>query len=143
MRRSEIVMEAKSWAGTPYHHQASVKLVGTDCLGLVRGVWRGVVGDEPEVMPPYTPSWAEGVEGSRDLLYACEQHMVPAAEVLLGSVLLFRMARTAPVKHCGICVEPGVMIHARHGKYCMEETIDKVWKRLHVATFDFPGVADG
>ena len=37
-----------SWIGTPYRHQASLKGVGCDCLGLVRGVWRAVIGAEPE-----------------------------------------------------------------------------------------------
>ena len=41
------------WIGTPYRHQASLKGVGCDCLGLVRGVWRAVIGDEPERAPPY------------------------------------------------------------------------------------------
>ncbi|HXO72313.1 MAG TPA: peptidase P60, partial [Bradyrhizobium sp.] len=35
-----IVAEARSWIGTRYCHQASLKGVGCDCLGLVRGVWR-------------------------------------------------------------------------------------------------------
>ena len=29
---------ARSWIGTPYVHQVSVKGGGCDCLGLVRGV---------------------------------------------------------------------------------------------------------
>jgi hypothetical protein len=40
VRRSDIIAEARSWIGTPYAHQASVKGIGCDCLGLVRGVWR-------------------------------------------------------------------------------------------------------
>ena len=47
------------WIGTPYRHQASLKGVGCDCLGLVRGVWRAVCGDEPEAVPAYSPDWAE------------------------------------------------------------------------------------
>ena len=38
--RTDIVAEARAWIGTPYRHQASLKGVGCDCLGLVRGVWR-------------------------------------------------------------------------------------------------------
>ena len=41
-----VVRAARGWIGTPYHHQASVKGVGTDCLGLVRGVWRELYGCE-------------------------------------------------------------------------------------------------
>ena len=39
-------MAARAWLGTPYRHQASVKGVGADCLGLVRGLWREVAGAE-------------------------------------------------------------------------------------------------
>ncbi len=42
-----IVRRARGWLGTPYHHQASVKGVGCDCLGLIRGLWRELCGPEP------------------------------------------------------------------------------------------------
>src|SRR5690606_4769974 len=45
---STIVAEALEWVGTPYRHQASLKGVACDCLGLVRGVWRSIYGLEPE-----------------------------------------------------------------------------------------------
>ena len=39
MARAEaVIAAARGWIGTPYLHQASLKGVGTDCLGLVRGV---------------------------------------------------------------------------------------------------------
>ena len=47
---------ARGWIGTPYRHQASLKGVGCDCLGLVRGVWREVMGEEPEAPPAYRPA---------------------------------------------------------------------------------------
>src|SRR4051812_32701629 len=47
LTRAAIVAEARDWIGTRYRHQASLKGVGCDCLGLVRGVWRACVGDEP------------------------------------------------------------------------------------------------
>ena len=57
--KEAIVAEATSWLGTPYRHQASLKGVGCDCLGLLRGVWRAFFDGEPETMPAYTPDWAE------------------------------------------------------------------------------------
>ena len=39
-----VIAIARSWLGTPYHDQASLRGVGCDCLGLARGVWREVVG---------------------------------------------------------------------------------------------------
>ena len=35
---SIIVNEARSWLGTPYHHQARLKGKGCDCLGLAVGI---------------------------------------------------------------------------------------------------------
>jgi len=37
LNRQLIVVETRDWIGTPYRHQASLKGVGCDCLGLVRG----------------------------------------------------------------------------------------------------------
>jgi NlpC/P60 family putative phage cell wall peptidase len=34
----EVIAEARSWVGTPYHHQAMLKGIGADCVGLIRGV---------------------------------------------------------------------------------------------------------
>lgn len=35
--RDEVLAVAKSWIDTPWRHQASVKGVGADCVGLIRG----------------------------------------------------------------------------------------------------------
>ncbi len=78
-----ICTEVRSWLGTPYHHQASVKGVGCDCLGLIRGVWRGVYGDEPEAMPAYSPEWAEA-GGVETLLQAAQRHLVEIPSPLAG-----------------------------------------------------------
>ena len=42
--RSDIVDAARLWLGTPYRHQMAMRGAGTDCLGLLRGVWRDVFG---------------------------------------------------------------------------------------------------
>jgi len=60
---TDVERIARSWIGTPYVHQASVKGVGCDCLGLLRGVWRELVGAEPEKMPPL-PSLCSPTLGS-------------------------------------------------------------------------------
>lgn len=40
MTRSDIVTAARTWLGTPFHHQARLRGVGADCVGLVIGVAR-------------------------------------------------------------------------------------------------------
>lgn len=59
LQSSLIVDEARAWIGTPYVHQMAVRSAGTDCLGLVRGVWRAVMGCEPEHPPAYSMDWSE------------------------------------------------------------------------------------
>ena len=54
---ARVVDIARAWIGTPYVHQGSARGAGTDCLGLIRGVWRQLYGSEPEVAPAYTPDW--------------------------------------------------------------------------------------
>ncbi len=143
--RTRIVAEARSWIGTPYHHQASVKGIGCDCLGLVRGVWRGLYGDEPELPPPYSSDWAEAL--SRETLAeAAGRHMmlVALAAIRPGDVLLFAMKDHAPAKHCTIMTAPGLMIHAIESHPVAEVTLwnsDRAGRRLRFA-FSFPRLID-
>lgn len=39
-QRAAVIREARSWIGTPYHHQGRVKGVGVDCGGLIIEVGR-------------------------------------------------------------------------------------------------------
>ncbi|WP_460449448.1 NlpC/P60 family protein [Alsobacter sp. SYSU BS001988] len=136
--RRAIVAEARSWIGTPYVHGASLKGAGCDCLGLVRGVWRALHGDEPEPTPPYSPDWAEAT--GRDVLtLAAERHLdrVPLERAEPGDVLLFRWRAGAPAKHLGVSTGGGRMIHAHDGARVCEVAIG-VWTRRLCAAFRFP-----
>lgn len=141
--RHAIVEEARRWIGTPYHHQASLIQVGCDCLGLVRGVWRSVIGPEPEDPPPYSPDWAEA-KGAERLALAAHRHFaaIDPQQFRAGDVLLFRFRDHAPAKHLGIATSATHMVHA-HGGACVTETaIGSHWRKRIVAAFAFPGVVD-
>jgi NlpC/P60 family putative phage cell wall peptidase len=137
--RADVVAEARRWLGTPYQHQASLKGVGCDCLGLVRGVWRALIGPEPEPLPAYRPDWAE-LGGEELLLGAAERRLVRrTGEPEPGDVLLFRMATGAPVKHAGILSGPGSMIHTYWGRTVVETPLAAWWRSRLAAVFSFPG----
>ncbi|KAB1072831.1 NlpC/P60 family protein [Methylobacterium planeticum] len=141
-----IVAEARDWLGTPYRHQASLKGVGCDCLGLIRGVWRGVLGPEPEAAPPYAASWAESAPAGTDpLAEAAGRHLVPLALARdgpePGAVLLFAFRRHLPARHCAVATGAGTMIHAHDGARVAEVALTPWWRRHLAHAFRFPGAA--
>ncbi len=136
-----IVEVARSWLGTPYLHQASLKHVGCDCLGLVRGVWRDVYGAEPETPPAYSSDWAEAssIEAMAD---AARRHCVeiPCTDVHPGDLLLFRWRDYLPAKHAGILSGTDTMIHAQEGACVSEIHLSPWWIKRLAYAFRFPNV---
>lgn len=139
---ARAVAEARSWIGTPYVHQASCKGAGCDCLGLLRGVWREVYGNEPEPVPAYTADWSEP-SGEERLWAAAGRHLRFRApgETGEGDVLLFRMRTGSVAKHLGIAAGPAAapsFIHAYTGHGVVESPLTEPWRRRIVARFHFP-----
>jgi NlpC/P60 family putative phage cell wall peptidase len=142
MRGDAIVGIARQWIGTPYLHQASAKGAGTDCLGLLRGIWRDVFGAEPMNIPPYSADWSE-VSGAEALLQAAQHCLiaVPAGPLRSGEVLVFRMRQGAVAKHLGIAAQAGAaptFIHAYTGHGVVESPLSAPWAKRIAARFQFP-----
>ena len=142
MNQDRIVTTARSWIGTPYRHQCSLKGAGTDCLGLLRGVWREVIGPEPESVPNYSRDWSEP-QGDEALWRAAIRHLVPKDQQVeaRGDVILFRMRDRGIAKHVGIVSETGAagrFIHAYSGHAVVESALSQPWRRRIVARFSFP-----
>ncbi len=140
---ARIVKAARGWIGTPYHDQASVKGVGCDCLGLIRGVWREVVGSEPMPVPPYSRDWGEA--GPVEVLAeAARAAMVEidVADAHTGDVVLFRMRQGAIAKHAGILTNGRQnihrFIHAYERTGVIEEPLTEAWARRIAFAFRFP-----
>ena len=138
----EAVAEARLWIGTPYVHQAAVRGAGTDCLGLLRGVWCALYGAEPETIPAYTQDWAEP-SNKEELWQAAGRWLVemPRREVRYGDVLLFRMRAGSVAKHLGIVSAAGPeasFIHAYTGHGVTQSPLSAPWLRRVAAKFEFP-----
>jgi len=135
-----VVQTARGWIGTPYRHQASTRGAGTDCLGLLRGVWREIYGDEPEDVPAYTPDWSEP-QGEERLWRAALRHLQVQQGRAAGDLLLFRMRAGGVAKHLGIAGRIGpepTFIHAYTGHGVVESPLSRPWQRRIVARFAFP-----
>ncbi|HEY0105359.1 MAG TPA: hypothetical protein VGB91_04690 [Rhizomicrobium sp.] len=130
---ADVIRIARAWIGTPYVHQASVRGSGCDCLGLLRGVWRALHGEDAEAPPPYSPDWAEAT-GRETLYSALARHLtqIDPRSLAAGNAALFRMIRTGPAKHCGIVAESRggalTLIHARQNRRVAEEPFSPFWR---------------
>lgn len=134
-----IVVLARRWLGTPYHHQASLRGVGADCVGLVRGVYSEHLDAEAEAPAPYSRDWGEA-SGEETLLAAARRHLVEIdpAGAGIGDVLVFRYRTAFVAKHAAIVATPSTMIHALEGVGVCEVPLSPWWRRRVAAGFAFP-----
>ena len=139
-----VIREAMTWVGTPYRHQAGRKSVGCDCLGLVRGVWRGLYGFDLELPDAYAADWAE-VGGEEKLLAGAQRNFrekEPSA-VQPGDLLLFRWRPHLPAKHAGILITEHSFIHAYQGGGSVTvSALVPQWRKRIAAAFAFPEFPD-
>ncbi|NPD15373.1 peptidase [Xinfangfangia sp. D13-10-4-6] len=139
-----VLQEARRWIGTPYIHQASCAGAGTDCLGLIRGIWRRLYGAEPFPIPAYSADWAEA-GGTETLLDAAGKWLCPLGPggPAPGDVLVFRMREGGIAKHLGVLSAPWPaprFIHAYSGHYVSESALTTPWARRVAAGFSFPPI---
>ncbi len=141
--RNDIMACARSWLSTPYLHQASLNGAGADCLGLVRGVYMDLYGNEPETAPAYSADWAE-VSNEETLRDAARRHLVGVQREKMrpGDVVLFRVNAGAPAKHAAILSAPRRIIHAYSGRAVCESHLSSWWLKRLIYAFQFPGVED-
>lgn len=104
---TDIVTEARTWLGTPFHHQGRLKGVGVDCAGLVIGTARAL-----GLCPDFVDQrdYARIPDGRMRLLLAQHLVKVAKAERRAGDVINFAWAREP--QHLGILTERNTVIHA-------------------------------
>lgn len=134
-----IVALAEDWIGTPYRHQGATKGVGCDCIGLIRGIWRELYGEEPETVPAYAPDWAER-SGEDRLVEAARRLFGPVvsmSDAEPGDLLLFRWRPDCAAKHAGILAGPQHFIHAYEQSAVTRSALVPSWRRKIAAVHRF------
>ena len=141
--KDAVVIEARRWIGTPYHHQASLCGVGTDCLGLIRGVYRALYGREAASVPGYSRDWAEAAR-EETMLQAARRHLLGGEleTITPGDVVIFRWRAGFVAKHAAIVSGDDRMIHAIEGAPVAEVTFSPWWRRRVAGAFLFPGTIE-
>jgi NlpC/P60 family putative phage cell wall peptidase len=143
--RAQIVAEARTWVGTRWHHQASTKGVGSDCVGLVAGVARalGIAGGEEFAADPDVRGYGREPDPVM-LLSVCARYLEPVhlPEVRMGDILLLRFA--AEPQHFAIVSQknPDYMLHAyAQARRIVENRIDAVWRSRIVRAYGYRGIS--
>lgn len=135
---TEILAESRNWIGTPYIHQASIKGVGVDCLGLVRGLWRHLYGFEPEKVPAYSADWGE-VSNKETILDAASRNFRRVRmNAKPADLLVFRWRQGVIAKHVGILTDNDCFIHAYESAGVVETRLGEHWRKRIVGKYRFP-----
>lgn len=144
--RAAVVAEARSWISTPYHHGASLKGIGCDCIGFVRGVARHMGMHDPFATGAAARYQGYGPSPEPKALHAaCAEFLVPIprSQVLPGDILLIAFAEYP--MHFAIAADRALpyMIHAwLMTKRVVENRIDdSFWRPKIVSAHRFPELA--
>jgi hypothetical protein len=113
--RAQIVTEARTWLGTPFHHQGRVRGVGVDCIGVIgcSAVTCGVDGAAEWMSDPAMHNYSPQPD-PRLLLAACDKYLdrIAVSEAGLADILI--MAFAGEPMHFALIsrVAPMYVIHA-------------------------------
>lgn len=117
-KRQDIENEARSWIGTPFHHQARVKGAGVDCAGVVIETAKAL-----ELAGSFVDSanYAANPDGSMTTLL--REHMTTVAweDRRQGDVVHIAWSRIP--QHIGILTDKDTLIHAWGQRGCIETRI--------------------
>ena len=139
--RTKVVAAARDWLGTPFHHQARLKRVGVDCIGLVIGVAREL----DMVHPDFDETGYSRYPDGRALMAMAREKMtwVPLDQMQIGDVVVVGFDKLpqhfgiiADYRHGGFSI-----IHAAsaYGKV-VEQRLMFSKAMFFVAAFQLPGV---
>ena len=138
----QVVEAARGWLETPFHHQARLKGVGVDCIGLVIGVARelGLVAPDFDIT-----AYSRMPDGNSLMAYA-NWHLtqVEFEELAPGHILV--LAIDQEPQHFGVVGDyrhGGLsLVHAHSPSQRVIETRLMFTGNLrYVQAFAFPGVA--
>lgn len=109
--REDIVSEAKSWLGTPFHHKGRKKGVGVDCGGLIFEVYKSVLGLPHESFPKYyAEDWALHKDNNEIYLSFLQPYVKEVSEPQPADIVMWKFGRA--FSHGTIYIGGGKFIHS-------------------------------
>ena len=140
--RSQIVQTARTWMGTPFHHQACQKGCGVDCAGLAKGIALdlGIISWEQAKTIPSNYKQHPDPTVMRATL---NTHMVPVWPAKVGDWLWLAATGQQPT-HLAMIASDSTIIHAcAESGAVVEHALRIAHTRTAKGAFAYPGVIDG
>ena len=129
--REQVVLEARTWLGTPFHHQGRLKNVGVDCIGIII-----CVANDLKLSDFKTTSYTRQPNGDMlRALLAQELIEIPIEEIQPADIALFRFENEP--QHVGFITDIGLLHSYMQVKKCIETSLDEIWKSRMVSAFKF------
>lgn len=123
MMHEAVIREARSWIGTPYHHQANIKGVGVDCGMLPIEVYAACELIDWFDPRPYERQFHLHRDAEWYQAY-CLMKLTPVPEPLPGDMALFKVGRI--FSHGAIVTRWPTVVHAMaKERVTLEEDISK------------------
>jgi NlpC/P60 family putative phage cell wall peptidase len=141
LNASDVVLAARGWLGTPYQHQARLRGVAVDCIGLVLGV-----GAEVGAWPPsfnytgYARLPHKGLLLAESRKYFLE---IPLEAISPGCILVMAWKEFREPHHVAIFAGETVIHAASNFRKVVEHRFDEAFRRRTQFAFRFPGVTYG
>jgi cell wall-associated NlpC family hydrolase len=108
MNVERVIEEARSWLGTPWHHQARMRGAGVDCVMLVCEVYEaGVI---PHVEPEYYPIDIMMHRTDEPVLRWFDRFADEVTEAIPGDVVAWKFGYS--FSHAGIVTDAQHVIHS-------------------------------
>ena len=110
--REDIVAEALSWIGTPFHDCAGIKGVGTDCANFPYGVVVSLGLGPARRIPPYSPQvmMHSNAELFVPIVLEYANELPPDSTILPADLVLWKMGRS--FSHGAIIIDWPRVVHA-------------------------------
>jgi len=107
-KREEIVAEAISWLGTPWHHRENKKGIGVDCIRFLIEVYSNVGIIDWFDPGYYSPQWHFHSD-AEILLNSLKDYTFRVNRALPGDIVVFKFAKV--FNHVGIVINYPEIVH--------------------------------
>lgn len=114
-QRQAVIVEARSWLGTPYHTRANLKGVGVDCAWLLIEVYAAAGVIERFDPGAYPHDWHLHRSDERYLEHVTK-HAHQTDQPREGDLMVVQFGRT--FSHGAIVLPDGLIIHSYVGRGC-------------------------